>query len=1128
MKRDVRGSRREREPAARVGLLFRAHVGWLEGHPVPGSTARWQTIPERGEPAIVELDPRMLGRAVRTLRELAREHPEAFAQVVALPDRIEPMLERVGAALRGKGDQTAPWSLFKPRVRELGETLRTRARAERAPVALIESIAWSAALGGLELDALRWLDDVFPLLAQLAPRVPLAVSCRWSAVLARHALDGARAKVRSVLELLGDEGTLDTRMRPVSAPEETREGRVEVPRGDLGRALVRICEASLAKATPARRRALDLALTSAPTGWVAQWQAEHARVAARARRDAAKEWIEKYPQPRAYWLASHAEQKKDERKPNKPTAPHAFDGDTWAEIVLREAEIGDEDGVTLARFIAAMPDEASMPGGRARLFVAFSRRLRSEERPRRFVELLRAMTDAMRRGAPAPAVLSPWSDALVAPIGRESPRTWREHDFDDVPAATRLSQVVAAIVALGPIIAVAHGSEVRGAFLALIADGTPTESAKELATRVPDAMARAEITYATASTVVLAATLAEHDAERFVAVLAPLLGERNFYATGALSELARRTGLCRALAHDLVSSGASRIRRWSQSLVALEAGAIAPEAAATGGGAEWISGYPKVLHAPLRALDMEVADAEHRAERLLGDNVRTVASVRRELDEIARRLELEGECDRPERQRLKKRVASLERRLADRRKLTAREREKLTAKIERAAERARLERVDDAIELALFRKVHPFLQVDAPPAWWDTGRAREIAAAIADLPPAERKLGFELLQRRSGEPPWLPYDMPANRRFLESMEERRIDTKPWLARNERTIDARGREVKLALEDDPLEILMMGEHFETCLSIGSFNFYSAVVNAADVNKRVLYARGPQGSVLGRCLLALTPEGTLLTFHPYAHDGSLQLGEHIASFVIELARKMNTHVVGTGHVPPLTNARWYDDGPRDLTGQLSVLRDKSELRRALGEVAPADVIRVLEEALRPNELDGRLLQLVMALPEIKARPELAVELAPRVFTRPFVPTTTRVFAAELVLGAGQPELAREVLRADGFWEWVLWPCNHCRRDCYPNLDATLSLLAELDPSAVLRSLRRTRFSYVHGWQDERGDRLFYLVIALRRLGRDGQAKRLCEVGVASGGHRRNDFERELARIDRDRAATRKRSA
>ena len=65
-------------------------------------------------------------------------------------------------------------------------------------------------------------------------------------------------------------------------------------------------------------------------------------------------------------------------------------------------------------------------------------------------------------------------------------------------------------------------------------------------------------------------------------------------------------------------------------------------------------------------------------------------------------------------------------------------------------------------------------------------------------------------------------------------------------------------VTVSLEDDPIHVMHMGTPFQTCLSPDDFNFFSAISNAADINKRVIFARDSKKQVVGRCLLALSDE------------------------------------------------------------------------------------------------------------------------------------------------------------------------------------------------------------------------------------------------------------------------------
>lgn len=144
---------------------------------------------------------------------------------------------------------------------------------------------------------------------------------------------------------------------------------------------------------------------------------------------------------------------------------------------------------------------------------------------------------------------------------------------------------------------------------------------------------------------------------------------------------------------------------------------------------------------------------------------------------------------------------------------------------------------------------------------------------------------------------------------------------------------------LRLEDDPLEVLNMGAPFRTCLSPGDINFFAALVDAADVNKRVLYGRTREGTVVGRCLLGLTDTGGIVTYHPYCHDARQGFPAAARAFVGELARAMGTRALPAGQVPALLASEWYCDGPEDLTGALAFLAAGSAFRAALAGAAAA---------------------------------------------------------------------------------------------------------------------------------------------------------------------------------------------
>lgn len=126
--------------------------------------------------------------------------------------------------------------------------------------------------------------------------------------------------------------------------------------------------------------------------------------------------------------------------------------------------------------------------------------------------------------------------------------------------------------------------------------------------------------------------------------------------------------------------------------------------------------------------------------------------------------------------------------------------------------------------------------------------------------------------------------------------------------------------------------------------------------------------------------------------------------------------------------------------------------------------------------------------MALPEIEARPELAVPLLRPVAECRTLPDETLVTAAHLATQAGAADLVRRLL---------LQPLTeHLRRGYrhgYARCDhRAINLLLRFDPARLLALLRQTRDKSVHDWLDETsGDRLEDAALALEALFRPRQA-------------------------------------
>ncbi len=371
-----------------------------------------------------------------------------------------------------------------------------------------------------------------------------------------------------------------------------------------------------------------------------------------------------------------------------------------------------------------------------------------------------------------------------------------------------------------------------------------------------------------------------------------------------------------------------------------------------------------------------------------------------------------------------------------------------------------------------------------------------VLGCLFQLEPHFCMLGLRLLRTRQGPRPWDLRTAPANAAFLERMQARGLKTSPWLdGWGRRAVERNGRKLWLELEDDPLEVMRMGAPFKTCLAPGSFNFFASVANAADINKRVLYARATDGVVVGRCLLALTTDGGIVTYHPYAHDRALDFPELVKQQVIQLAHEMGATAVPDGTVELLLARDWYDDGGVDLLERFAFLRADSDFRKSLGQMPSARLLPRLEKELHEKPLSALSLHRVLKLPEFEKRPELCRTLLP-LCQRAALPERARVRAAELARLSGKKKIAGVLLQAAD--------CEKLDSDGQAALARELCLSGA--PHRALAVLRRTRSRGVRSWEDEPLLRLEVAAQAMAGLHRRQRAIALFEAALAkTDGHK-----------------------
>jgi hypothetical protein len=163
---------------------------------------------------------------------------------------------------------------------------------------------------------------------------------------------------------------------------------------------------------------------------------------------------------------------------------------------------------------------------------------------------------------------------------------------------------------------------------------------------------------------------------------------------------------------------------------------------------------------------------------------------------------------------------------------------------------------------------------------------------------------------RGGAPSFLAH--PLNRAW--HARHPRIDAATWSGAGAWSIAIDGG-VRIAIETDPLEVLMLGSYVGSCLGLGGICEYSAVACLVDANKQVAYARDAAGRVVARQLLAIDTRDRLVCFAVYPAI----LLPAFREFDERLAQALGVEVYrddGDGYdVEIILANEWWDDGAWD---------------------------------------------------------------------------------------------------------------------------------------------------------------------------------------------------------------------
>ena len=118
---------------------------------------------------------------------------------------------------------------------------------------------------------------------------------------------------------------------------------------------------------------------------------------------------------------------------------------------------------------------------------------------------------------------------------------------------------------------------------------------------------------------------------------------------------------------------------------------------------------------------------------------------------------------------------------------------------------------------------------------------------------------------------------------------------------------------LETEEDPLKTIQMGQKvIGSCLRLKGGHEESAVCNAVDINKKIIWAKDKRGNILGRILIGINDRGELNGFRIYSNDPRIDLNSSFEDFLSCLAKRLNTKLTSEGKIEELIGENWHDDG------------------------------------------------------------------------------------------------------------------------------------------------------------------------------------------------------------------------
>ncbi|NQT38619.1 MAG: hypothetical protein HQ581_14075 [Planctomycetes bacterium] len=1120
MRPEEKRPNRLQDGKSRARILLKKNAGWLPGFPLQSESGplRWQAWPweSPGSGRVVSLDRGALRRMEMTLTKLCYHFPRALPQIVEDVGDWLTRMDHLLNVLKGAVHQRLPMEVetllaSSPLGGRWAERFR-RIRATLPQLAwLLDAVAFLEFTGRSRCDpsVLEWIADHATTLSPLtvgrttdrellltfctlredihADLLPLLVDCMADAsvcsVYGPDAYAYARAISAELKKALDDKPFEIPKKAPLSAADD-------VWRGFIGR-LLHLDPKPRRQATALLESLLPTDLAAVAKTLTGQIDDEESRLLRRLR-------MIRHERPAQY--RPKAERKKLKKQAEvvlaNPAAERLLEN---ADYILRHIpSILDESSLLRhwMRFLEYLPpkERSLRPGLFARWEQARLRQHDPRQGNRRFQQILPELSRLFARRGVHPALLRYWCEHVISgkPFDNDLIGDLIDYGYRDPETYQRWVRLLEATV-------YDRGLPIKAELLGSLEDFAQATSDVDRAAQLVAALAESEDEYFCENEIRAALSIA-NDASGAAAVLRKL---RNDYEmVEPVATLGQHVGddRLRRIVGQWVLDGRKKslLRLASCTQIVVDLGFSVPTVPEARSSPDWLTCYPTELHTLLDALDEVASDARAVAAQLLRKEFPDPGDLQREMDAVGRKLDLPAARQDPRLQaRLRKRLENLRSRIGGPPPTVTPQRlENLAKKISARIDHETVECfVRDCYALTA-EKMRAAYGVDRFPDELFSPPKDQLLAGILQLKGVVKKLGLQLLLKSQQDPKSDFRDESRNAMFLQTLQEKGIRLEPWLsdAFEQTAKTAAGEPYRLAFTRDILDVLLMGFHFETCLSPGSVNFFSTIANALDINKQVVYGKTASGRVVGRCLFALADNGTILTYHRYAHSAADGFEAAVGQFAEQLAKAMGAALASTGQVATLVARSWYDDGAIASESAYNLQNPEGAVRTILRTADVSKIVKRLGDFFGSEEILKSVLGAVLLLDDFEQRKEIVTPLLDRFGFDTTVPMAQRLRLAVLARLAGKSETAAEIvrtLRVSSLPRRLKrFACGHC--DTFHEIGGyreVLDLLIECNPSIALRTIRITRPENVKSDNEEtRPLRKEMLLRCHELLGRD----------------------------------------